>query len=128
MTGKVAFRSYTQRQPAGKKPLPPVERLKELFDYDKDKGALIWKAVQPNSMIENGQAAGVVIRRKNQKPSIAVCVDGKAYKLPRLIWRMCTGEDPGSKMSVVHKDGDVFNNRIENLELRGHGQRASVKR
>jgi hypothetical protein len=47
---------------------------------------------------------------------IRVRVEGREYRAHRLIWEMFNGPIP-ENLLVDHIDGDVYNNRIENLRL-----------
>lgn len=47
---------------------------------------------------------------------IRVRIDGREHRAHRLIWEMFNGPIPEG-MLIDHVDGDVYNNRIENLRL-----------
>lgn len=77
------------------------KELKEKFDYDKDKGRLLLKGTPIDK--STGTSRGY---RKIQFRS-------KGYLLHRLIFYYHHGYFPAV---VDHIDGDLFNNRIENLQ------------
>ena len=83
--------------------------LKELFDY-KD-GKLVWK-VQKAKRIKIGSVAGWANRDLHGQQYMNVELDGKSYKVHRLVFLYHNGYMP---KRVDHIDGDRFNNKIENL-------------
>lgn len=107
---------------ADTKPLPSLERLRELLSYDEDSGVLTWK-VQPATSRANigfnnkcgGKVAGTVGARGYVMVGI-----GKVYYLAhRIIWKMKTGADP---LDIVdHEDTDRSNNRWCNLREASNG-------
>ena len=106
-------------------PLPSQERLKELFDYDKDTGLFI--RIKKSSISSNdilGDIAGC--RRKY----IMISVDGRQYCAQRLAWMYATGEDPG-ELEVDHDDKNKHNNAFGNLrkatKSQNQGNRGSTK-
>lgn len=72
--------------------------------YTYDDGLLISKAT--GQILCNLDRDGYIRVRKN----------GKEYRAHRIIWEMFNGPIPEGLL-VDHIDGDVFNNRIENLRL-----------
>jgi hypothetical protein len=89
-------------------PIPPAKLLHELFLY-KD-GKLFWKKEPKSGRVKAGDRAG----SSGKNAYRTVGVDGKYYMEHRLIWRM---HHPKGEMPFVldHIDGDILNNRIENL-------------
>ena len=85
------------------------ERLKELFDYQD--GHLIWK-VKKAQCVKIGTAAGWANRDVHGQQYMNVELDGKSYKLHRLVFMYHHGYFP---KRIDHIDGDRFNNRVENL-------------
>ena len=87
------------------------EKVKELFDY-KD-GELFWKKIGPN--------------KRNDRPAGAVNRDGyrrikymyKLYAVHRLVW---TYHGNAPVAFIDHINGDVLDNRIENLRAATHSQ------
>lgn len=87
------------------------ERVRELFDYDYENGWLIRK---------KDNHGRVVNRPCGHKPSRShgygeVWIDGKAYKVHRIIWLWYYGECP--EHEIDHIDQSRMNNRIENLRV-----------
>jgi hypothetical protein len=89
------------------KPLPPVELLREYFDYDPDSGVVRYK--KPRKRIRVGEPAG------NCRPDgyLKISIDRKNYMLHRVIWKMMTGEEP--PVQIDHKDRCRSNNTWSNL-------------
>ncbi len=108
------------------KPLPSQERLRELFDYDPETGALTWK-IKPYPQagrVVIGREAGTITKGRSQYRTVGIreSLGGKftVYLAHRLIWKWMTGDDPPE--CVDHEDLDHFNNRWVNLRLATNGQ------
>ena len=84
------------------------ERLAELFQYDPETGALLWR-VHRGSKIKPGKPAG----GKNGQGYIDVMLDGKHIKAHRIAWAMVYGYWPA--WPIDHIDGRRDNNAIANL-------------
>ena len=82
------------------------ELLKRLFDY-KD-GQLFWK-IKPSNSASVGDLAGYIRPPQNYR---YVGIEKKYYLAHRLIYLYHYGELP---KYIDHIDGDVYNNKIENL-------------
>jgi hypothetical protein len=103
------------------KGLPSVEYLKEVFTYLG--GVLIWN-VRPQEHFSsvkgwkttNKLCAGKVAGHYHKSNHyLEVRLDNRLYKGHRVIYKMLSGEEPVG--IVDHIDGDVKNNRFENLRL-----------
>jgi HNH endonuclease/AP2 domain len=94
------------------KPLPSAEYLRELFNYDAETGELTWKVCK-NNYKPVGSTAGYL---RQSKSCYVVRVDRVLYLAHRLIWRMVTGDDPGS-LHIDHIDCNPNNNALSNLRL-----------
>lgn len=92
------------------KPLPSLERLKQLFTYDPDTGLFISKTAQGN------RAAGKVAGCKTRRGYIKLCVDRTAHLAHRLAWFYVTGDDPVHWI-IDHANGDPSDNRFCNLRI-----------
>ena len=86
-------------------PLPPVERIRELFYYED--GCLYYKESRGNRRA--GDEAGCY----NKEGYRSVSVDGKRYQSHRIIWKYHNGVDPSGE--IDHDNNNPSDNRIENL-------------
>jgi hypothetical protein len=88
-------------------PLPPQERLRELFDYDPSTGKLTWRG-KASRKHHPGMEAGSV----HKSGARQVMIEGVLYLVHRLIWKWLHDEEPPE---VDHHDNDPGNNREINL-------------
>jgi hypothetical protein len=92
-------------------PLPGVDVLNKLFEYQPDTGYLIWRSGTGRS--KAGAVAGTMSYRKGKPRALSVCVSKRLYQAHRIIWKMQTGKDP---VDVVdHVNGNPFDNKWINL-------------
>lgn len=91
------------------RPLPELERLHELFNYNPETGLFIRKVSRGKT--KEGDVAGTI-----SCGYIGICVDWVVYRAHRLAWLWMTGQDPG-EMEIDHKDGNTQNNIFSNLRL-----------
>ena len=94
------------------KPLPPLERVKELLDYNPATGVFTWKVTRC-STAQAGEEAGYFTSGGLYR---ALRIEGSAYLAHRVAWLYFYGEDPLEK-DVDHKDCNSLNNAISNLRL-----------
>lgn len=89
-----------------------AERARELFRYDPESGALVWR-VRTANCVQVGDSAGSCQRNVSGGVYLLVRVDRKLYKAHRVIWLLVTGGWPEG--DIDHIDGDGLNNRWSNL-------------
>jgi hypothetical protein len=102
------------------KELPPLETLKEIFEYHPD-GHLIWRirprehfATERGWKTFNSRSAGNKAGYYNIRNGyITINLNNVYYKGHRIIYKLVTGVEP--LLPIDHIDGDVLNNKIENL-------------
>lgn len=98
------------------KPLPSQAELKRLFDYDADRGFLIWRNRADCPPQWNGKWAGRVAGGVSKSHGHMVLNLGhRLLLIHRVIWKWVTGEDPA--FDIDHRDGDPRNNRLANLRV-----------
>ena len=89
------------------KEIPSREILLEKLSYDTKTGLLYWRANRGSGV--NGGMAGSL----NVSGYTHVCINGEKYLAHRVVWMICTGEQPPEQ--IDHMDGSRSNNRFENL-------------
>jgi hypothetical protein len=94
------------------KPLPPLERLQELFEVDTNGRLLCKQRPHPHSRFRVGDEVGTLHPSGYRK----IAINGSAYFVHRIIWFLMYGEDPGS-MQIDHINRIRDDNRPENLRL-----------
>lgn len=96
------------------KPLPfTQEEAKSIWDFDPCTGNLIWK-----QMPQKQGARHDIVGRVAGKPStkgVELHYKKRAFLAHRIIWLWIYGENPMT--NVVHLNGDINDNRPENLYL-----------
>lgn len=104
------------------KSLPSAEYLHECFSYDALSGRLTWRPTRPREHFKtiNGYRkwslyyASRDAGRVDKAGRYAVAsVNGKSYKVHRIIWKMQTGTEPPSE--IDHRNGNQADNRWDNL-------------
>ena len=87
------------------KPLPPLEELRKLFDYNPETGTL--------QRIQDARGRG---QGWSQGRYLCVSYKGRKLYVHRVAWYLQTGEDPLDNL-VDHENLDTFDNRFSNLRL-----------
>ena len=103
----------------------PIDKevLSKVFYYDPTSTTglrwKVWNRAYGNMRRDAGQVAGNLYyysgeKRKNEKHMGRATYSGKIYPIHRIIWTLEVGEIP-DEFIIDHKDGDPFNNTLENL-------------
>lgn len=104
------------------KPLPSLERLRELLSYDETTGVLTWKtqpATSRSNISFNNKCGGKIAGTIGAKGYVMLGIGGVYYLAHRIIWKLMTGEDPVDQ--IDHEDADRGNNRWSNLRPASNG-------
>ena len=101
-------------------PLPPVELLREFFDYNPETGILKWKwrdvrhfELERYSRTWNKQFAYKDVGWINANGYLATRIQGPSFLVQRVIWKLVTGDEPPEL--IDHIDGNKTNNRWKNF-------------
>ena len=85
-----------------------IAEIKKHFTYCKATGDLLWNYSKEAGRATKNAIAGTLSKDQYK----AVKVDGKRYKVHRLVW-ILHGGDPYAV--ITFKDEDIRNSRIENM-------------
>ena len=94
-------------------PLPSQEYLLSIFEYFPDTGKLFWRCRTDKDAAWNGRHAGRPVGCIDSEGYIKTKLDGVCYRVPRLIWKMVTGNDP--KGMIDHENRIKNDDRFSNL-------------
>ena len=94
------------------KPLPSVQIVRELLDYDPETGIFKWKVSRANNKIKAGSIAG----RINGKGYRIISVEGQDCGAHRLAILHVLGKDP-FPYKVDHQNGERDENWFLNLRV-----------
>lgn len=92
--------------------LPTVERISNVFTYDRETGFLWF--VAPSQGRDMAKPAGSISKVDGFR---RVMIDGRLYHSERIIWKLMTGEDPAD---ILHINGNRSDNRWCNLKRVRH--------
>jgi len=115
----------TRREPEmANKPLPPLEYLRTVLQYNAETGDLVWiKTVGPKA--KAGSTAGTVATTRHSRRKhyswMQVGIKGKAYQAHRIAWYLHHVVDPQGAF-VDHINQNPLDNRIANLRLVNHNE------
>lgn len=97
------------------KPLPSVELLCKILDYDPETGRFTWLQ-SVGKRIRAGFLAGTP-----KEGYVVIQIQRKIYQAHRLAWLLGHGEDPVNQ-ETDHVNRDRSDNRLCNLRLATHAQ------
>lgn len=100
------------------KSLPPVDYLRQRFDYDAETGVLRWKPKTDSKRGWNRYKANTPCNRPNHLGYFVIRLDYQALMVHRIAWKIHYGEDPVGALD--HINHDVTDNRIANLRAASH--------
>jgi hypothetical protein len=106
------------------KPLPPIEMLRLLFDYNPETGKITRKTTRGNKKLED--EVGTITTKGYRGVSISHNGKKKKYRAARIVWALYYGEDPGL-MEVDHINCERDDNRICNLRLLTRGENVKAR-
>ena len=86
--------------------LPDLERLKDIIKYDHESGNAFWR-------VSRGSAKKGTRITCESNGYIVVRIDGKLYRLHRVLFKMYHGYEPEN--DIDHINGIKTDNRISNL-------------
>lgn len=90
------------------KPLPALQRLREVLRYDRDTGVFTWIDAAKVRSAGREQAGGLL-----KCGHIQIVIDCVPYKAHRLAWLWVTGQEPVHE--IDHRNGRHADNRFSNL-------------
>lgn len=93
------------------KELPPIETLRERFDYNPETGEFRWK-----KKVAQRTKVGDIAGSRDNKGYWTLRVNNVSYLAHRIAWAMHYGEDPYPHI-VDHREGVEKGNAIANLRL-----------
>ena len=91
--------------------LPPLDRLRQLLNYDPDKGTFHWKVDVSNR--QAGDPAGSVLPDRH-----CITIDGKNYQARRIAWYLL------QEIPLYARNGDMTDHSAANITDDNIGQHA----
>ena len=97
---------------------PTPEEVRELFYYSPD-GNLLWKVACARRVRKGMVAGGIQNHQAGKRWQVKIRY--RLYLRARVVWIHHYGSIPES-LTVIHIDGDLLNDRAENLALVNKGK------
>lgn len=108
------------------RPLPPVEYLRQIIDYNPDTGEAFWLKRTANEynnnrqcLVFNSQYVGKRADCLAKNGYRRITINNIRYWFHRVVWALVTGSDPLEKQ-IDHINRDRSDNRVINLRLATH--------
>ena len=113
------------------KPLPSLERLREVFELDRINGRIFWKerkreefASDRSCHVWHSRCAGKQAGSLKENGYRTVRLDGKARLVHRVIFELANDTVLGEAEEIDHRDGNPRNNEPYNLRIATSAQNA----
>jgi hypothetical protein len=98
------------------KELPNIEVLRSFFTYDPETGIIRWKSRADKNRRWNTQFAGQEAGCISQGRYKQIRLNGRGMRYHRVAWALHHGVTLFD-LSIDHANGDILDNRIQNLRL-----------
>ena len=95
------------------KPLPPLELVQQLLDYDPVTGCLRWRTGKQKEAGNKYKVGNTAYRR--------IMINGRNYYAHRIVYLMQTQADP-LDLHIDHIDGNGLNNSWSNIRVATHAE------
>lgn len=102
------------------RPLPDVDYLRRIFDYDPESGVLRWRENPDRPASWNTRYSGQTAGSLDSKGYLRASIKKVRYAVHRIAFALFNGRD--SEYEIDHRDGDKTNNRGSNLREASHKQ------
>lgn len=113
MLACVTSASTSRQRPIMKnvKELPPLDKLREVFDYNPETGDITYKVSRGS--VKAGKVAGCL----DAEGYLTIGFDKSNYRAHRIAYTLHHGTPVKPTEIIDHRDGNKSNNRISNLRI-----------
>lgn len=112
-----------RRRTSESRPLPPVDELRRLFQYDAETGVLTRRARDDTTPQARARFSGKPAGAINQLGYIQVQIRKEIFLAHRIVWKMFYGAEP--PLVLDHINRNPSDNRIINLRAATRSQNAA---